>query len=65
MNRFVFVLIGAVVVSVALGSAQQSSSSEPYSVLKTARVGGEGGTDYIYADTGGRRLYITRGATQA
>jgi hypothetical protein len=34
-------------------------------VLKTARVGGEGGTDYIYADTVGRRLYITRGATQA
>ena len=29
------------------------------------KVGGEGGTDYIYADTVGRRLYITRGATQA
>jgi hypothetical protein len=25
----------------------------------------EGGTDYIFADTVGRRLYITRGATQA
>src|SRR5207253_1859187 len=37
----------------------------PYKVLKTARVGGEGGTDYIYADPVGRRLYITRGATQA
>lgn len=34
-------------------------------MLKIARVGGEGGTDYIYADTAGRRLYITRGATQA
>jgi DNA-binding beta-propeller fold protein YncE len=37
----------------------------PYKVLKTAKVGGEGGTDYIYAEPAGRRLYITRGATQA
>src|SRR5215470_16801379 len=37
----------------------------PYKVLKTAKVGGEGGTDYIFADVVGRRLYITRGATQA
>src|SRR4051795_10543389 len=37
----------------------------PYKVLKTARVGGEGGWDYIYADTTGRRLYIPRGATRA
>src|SRR5438874_13293771 len=37
----------------------------PYKVLKTARVGGEGGWDYIFADTDGRRLYIPRGATRA
>src|SRR4051794_24519896 len=37
----------------------------PYKVLKTVNVGGEGGTDYIYADPIGRRLYITRGATPA
>ncbi len=43
------------------GSAQQAA---PYKVLKTARVGGEGGWDYIYADTEGRRLYIPRGATR-
>jgi hypothetical protein len=36
-----------------------------YKVLKTARVGGEGGWDYIYADTAGRRLYIPRGAVRA
>jgi hypothetical protein len=33
--------------------------------LKTAKVGGDGGTDYIYADTAGRRLCITRGGTPA
>jgi len=32
----------------------------PYKVLKTAKVGGEGGWDYIYADVAGRRLYIPR-----
>lgn len=37
----------------------------PYKVLKTARVGGEGGWDYIYADSAGRRLYIPRGAVRA
>jgi DNA-binding beta-propeller fold protein YncE len=44
-----------------IGSAQQVA---PYKVLKTARVGGEGGWDYIYADAAGRRLYIPRGATR-
>ena len=42
-----------------------AQSAGPYKVLKTAKVGGEGGTDYIYADTAGRRLYITRGAAPA
>jgi DNA-binding beta-propeller fold protein YncE len=30
-----------------------------------AKVGGEGGWDYIYADSAGRRLYIPRGASRA
>src|SRR5215470_10874352 len=49
----------------ALAPIVLAQSTGPYRVIKTARVGGEGGTDYIYADTVGRRLYITRGATQA
>jgi len=32
----------------------------PYKVLKTSKVGGEGGFDYVYADSTGRRLYIAR-----
>jgi hypothetical protein len=47
------------------GLGVQVGPDGPYKVLKTAKVGGEGGTDYIFADTVGRRLYITRGATQA
>ena len=43
----------------------QAGNEGPYKVLKTARVGGEGGTDYIFADVAGRRLYITRGGSRA
>src|SRR5437870_2502619 len=57
------ILVGALFTSAGL--AFQTTTDGPYKVLKTAKVGGEGGTDYIYADTAGRRLYITRGATQA
>jgi DNA-binding beta-propeller fold protein YncE len=44
--------------------AQQAPTAGPYKVLKTAKVGGDGGFDYVYADDSGRRLYIPRtGAT--
>lgn len=61
--RRVLVLIAVTLVACApLAVAQQNG---PYKVLQTARVGGEGGWDYIYADADGRRLYIPRGATRA
>ncbi len=34
-----------------------------YKVVKTAKVGGAGGFDYVYADSAGRRLYIPRTGT--
>jgi DNA-binding beta-propeller fold protein YncE len=40
--------------------AQQAPTAGPYKVLKTAKVGGDGGFDYVYADDAGRRLYIPR-----
>jgi len=43
-----------------IGSAQSASEAGPYKVIKTAKVGGEGGFDYINADVDGRRLYIPR-----
>ena len=33
----------------------------PYHVQKTVKVGGEGGFDYVYADSDGRNLYVARG----
>src|SRR3984893_15341141 len=44
--------------------ATAAMAQGPYKVLKTAKVGGLGGFDYIYADDAGRRLYIPRGAVQ-
>ncbi|HEY2585039.1 MAG TPA: hypothetical protein VGI81_04650 [Tepidisphaeraceae bacterium] len=32
----------------------------PYRLLQTEKVGGEGGFDYVYADSAGRRLYVPR-----
>jgi len=61
MNRAVIVCV--LVGGVCALSAEQPSSSGPYKVIKKARVGGEGGWDYIYADSAGRRLYIPRGGT--
>ncbi len=48
-----------------MDSPLAAASTAPYRVLTRARVGGEGGTDYIYADVAGRRLYIPRGGTRA
>ena len=62
MRQFCFVLALAIVTFATSGLAQQAG---PYKVLKSARVGGEGGWDYIYADVAGRRLYIPRRGTPA
>ena len=62
MGKCCLAIAAAIATFASAGSAQQAG---PYKVLKSARVGGEGGWDYIYADAAGRRLYIPRGATRA
>src|SRR5690349_20563666 len=64
VTRFPLLVVLMCAVVMPARFAAQDAASGPYKVLKTAKVGGEGGTDYIYADTVGRRLYIPRGATQ-
>lgn len=54
-----FRLIVAVAVA-SLAPTVLAQDAGPYRVLKRAKVGGEGGWDYIYADSAGRRLYIPR-----
>ncbi len=63
------VVLGIVTLALALPQRGQmtaaqtssaSSSSGPYKVLKVAKVGGDGGFDYVNADSAGRRLYVCR-----
>ena len=54
MRRMAFI----VTIAIAAAAAVVVAQAGPYKVLKTAKVGGEGGWDYIYADVAGRRLYI-------
>jgi len=62
MRQFCLALAVAIAAFAPIGLAQPGG---PYQVLKKARVGGEGGWDYIYADPAGRRLYIPRRGTSA
>lgn len=61
MRRAFLAVTAAFTIFVAIGYAFQAANSGPYKVLKTAKTGGLGGFDYIYADVAGRRLYIPRG----
>ncbi len=66
MRGLAVVLVAVAMVIGAQALAQPAATKPgPYKVLKTARVGGEGGWDYIYADSAARRLYIPRGAVRA
>jgi len=38
-----------------------ASSSQPYKILNTTQTMGEGGIDYVFADSDGRKLYVPRG----
>src|SRR5258708_19148112 len=58
MRRISLEFVLAIPAVAFIGLAQPTAS--PYKVLKTAKVGGEGGFDYVYADDAGRRLYIPR-----
>jgi DNA-binding beta-propeller fold protein YncE len=58
--RLLFLLAVGIATLASAGWAQQAPAEGPYKVLKTAKVGGDGGFDYVYADADGRRLYIPR-----
>jgi uncharacterized protein YjiK len=52
-----FIVIATLAV---IALAQQAPATGPYKVVKTAKVGGDGGFDYVTADSDGRRLYVGR-----
>jgi hypothetical protein len=65
MQRFSLVVTVGVAVLGFPGLAQQAPAGGPYKVLKTVKVGGTGGFDYVNADEAGRRLYVARLGTGA
>jgi DNA-binding beta-propeller fold protein YncE len=60
MRLFFSSIAAGLAIFAAAGLVQQPTAEGPYHVRKTARVGGEGGFDYVYADADGRRLYVAR-----
>jgi glutamine cyclotransferase len=62
MKRFlqVFVVVLGIAMLASIGLAQYGAATGPYKLLRTVKVGGAGGFDYVYADSAGRRLYAPR-----
>ena len=54
------VATGLAIFAIAGFAQTTASTGGPYKVQKTAKVGGEGGFDYVYADVDGRKLYVAR-----
>ena len=54
------ILIVVVVFAWCVGHALAADSNQPYKLLKTEKIGGAGGFDYVFADSDGRKLYIPR-----
>jgi DNA-binding beta-propeller fold protein YncE len=59
--RHISVVATLLAVSPALA---QSSAAGPYRVLNVAKVGGDGGFDYVAADSANRKLYVPRTGAQ-
>lgn len=52
------ILLGSFAIAAALG-LQNASAQQPYRVLDHWKIGGTGGWDYLLADPGAHRLYVT------
>ena len=60
MNRRFGLLVCTLAILPFASAAQPAGESGPYSVIQRAKVGGDGGFDYVFADSDARRLYINR-----
>lgn len=61
MHRiYLGIAIALALVTLNVLGQESPGTGGPYKVLKTDKVGGAGGFDYVYADSDGRRLYIPR-----
>jgi len=65
MRRLFLLSVCAIAMAALPAHAQPSTGTGAYRILKTVKVGGEGGFDYVQADVDARRLYIARRGDQA
>ena len=49
------------IISVSVAAVALAATGPGYRVIKTYKVGGDGGWDYLTADSDARRIYISRG----
>jgi DNA-binding beta-propeller fold protein YncE len=60
MRRFCLTLTLGIAATAFLGTFAGFAQDGPYKILKSAKVGGDGRFDYVYADDAGRKLYVAR-----
>ncbi|MDP9172517.1 MAG: hypothetical protein M3O30_01455 [Planctomycetota bacterium] len=60
MRFSTFVFAAGIAISASSLFAQPAPADGPYKVINSAKVGGEGGFDYVYADSDARKLFIVR-----
>ena len=61
LSKLAFAALFGLSASVAFGQAAPADSAKgPYKVVQTAKVGGEGGFDYVAADADTRHLFVVR-----
>jgi DNA-binding beta-propeller fold protein YncE len=59
MRRVGLALTAGLFLTASIGLTQDG----PYKILKTAKVGGDGGFDYVNSDAANRKLYVARRST--
>jgi len=60
MMKIQLAIFGALIGLLAFGAFADDTSG-PYKIIKTQKIGGPGGMDYITVDPEARRLYVPRG----
>ncbi len=65
MRLFALSILSGLAVFATAGITHKAIQDGPYKVLQTVKVGGDGGFDYVYADSVGRKVYIARGGAGA
>src|SRR5579863_710171 len=61
LSGFTFFMIVGIAVVLTAAFPVQAAAQQPYHIVDHWKLGGEGGWDYLLADSGAHRLYITHG----